>query len=56
MNPSVYIVVASQPQDCVSGIWSFPITAVNSGTGGAATTTTTTAPNLLGIPLIKHPS
>src|SRR6202035_3954522 len=42
VNPSVDIVVAAQPQDCVSGIWSFPTTALNSGTGGGAATTTTT--------------
>ncbi|HEX3840754.1 MAG TPA: glycoside hydrolase family 18 protein, partial [Acidimicrobiales bacterium] len=53
-NPSVDVVVAVQPQDCASGIWSFPIAALNSGTGGGATTTTTT-PNLLGIPLFAHP-
>jgi hypothetical protein len=57
VNPSLYTVTASQPQDCVSGTWTFPITAVSTGTGGAATTTTTTtAPNLLGIPLVKHSS
>ena len=59
-NPSVDIVVAVQPQDCVSGSWSFPTAALNSGTGGGATTTTTTTttttPNLLGAPLIRRPS
>lgn len=51
VNPNVLIVVAAQPQDCASGIWSFP----NSGsspttttTTGGPTTTTTTTP--LGIP------
>ncbi len=56
-NPSVDIVVAAKPQDCVSGSWSFPTAALSSGTGGGATTTTsTTAPNLLGVPLIRRPS
>jgi spore germination protein len=49
-NSSEDIVVADQPQDCVSGTWSFPTAALSSGTGGATTTTTTTTPNLLGIP------
>jgi spore germination protein YaaH len=54
LDPSVYIVVAAQPQDCVSGIWSFPIPGVPAKGGGSTTTTTT--PNLMGIPLIKPAS
>ncbi|HWE69303.1 MAG TPA: glycosyl hydrolase family 18 protein [Acidimicrobiales bacterium] len=59
VNPNVYIVVASQPQDCASGLWSFPTSGsspTTTTTGGPATSTTTTAPNLLGIPLVKQTS
>jgi hypothetical protein len=50
VEPNVDIVVAAQPQDCVSGLWSFPSSAASLPTGGTSTTTTTTTPNLLGIP------
>jgi hypothetical protein len=62
VQPNVDVVVAAQPQDCVSGLWSFPSSTASPPTGGASTTTTSTAatttttPNLLGIPLIARPS
>lgn len=61
-DPSVDIVIAAQPQDCVSAVWTFP-SGGKTGTGGTTTTTTrpptstsTTTPNLLGVPVIKPPS
>ena len=48
VNPNVLIVVAAQPEDCASGIWSFPNSGSSPTTTGGPTTTTTTTP--LGIP------
>ncbi|MHB1786647.1 MAG: glycosyl hydrolase family 18 protein, partial [Acidimicrobiales bacterium] len=59
-DPNTDFVTASQPQNCATAVWSFPVHGGQSGTGGSTTpgspTTTTTAPNLLGIPLAGHTS
>ncbi len=42
--PGVDVVVAAQPQDCASALWTFVPPAPTAGSGGSPPTTTTTVP------------